>query len=140
MRQFRKLCSLALAKQNLWGSAKAECHLHTMGRVCAFIPSHRACAESLLYAWPHVSAASTEMKVCSETRTVVERNPKATYLAKYRARRDHGMSPYMSRGMGRDKEKEKQRKGGRKGRRGWPSRASWRRSSACQSEEISKNY
>ena len=29
MRQFRKLCSLALAKQNLWGSEKAECHPHS---------------------------------------------------------------------------------------------------------------
>lgn len=118
MRPFRNLCSLALAKRNLWGSEKAECHLHTMVRVCAFIPSHRACAENLLCARPCVYAASMEMKVCSyrsQRQGQIERNPKATHLAKYRGRRDHGMSPYMSSGMGRKKRKKsKEREGERK--------------------------
>lgn len=124
MRPFRNLCSLALAKRNLWGSEKAECHLHTMVRVCAFIPSHRACAENLLCARPCVYAASMEMKVCSalkqvtETGTVIERNPKATHLAKYRGRRDHGMSPYMSSGMGKKKRERKAKKERVKGREG----------------------
>lgn len=71
---------------------------------------------------------------------MIERNPKATHLAKYRGRRDHGMSPYMSSGMGKKKRERKAKKERVKGREGWSSRASWRRSSAGQSEEESKNY
>lgn len=49
---------------------------------------------------------------------MIERNPKATHLAKYRGRRDHGMSPYMSSGMGKKKRERKAKKERVKGREG----------------------